>query len=145
MTYLLSRDLQSWFIQPEVYGGSNSKINSVDVDATSFGSRNSLLTIQFYASSFDNAPPYPDEGFAFLDGMVASITDNMRDGWDYGAYYNYPDDRLDNCEFPPMHHLVEAHACKGQSLYYRDHYTRLESLKTTYDPNGVFKFPLTVE
>ncbi|KAF8912275.1 hypothetical protein CPB85DRAFT_1455042 [Mucidula mucida] len=105
MTYLANEGYESgtsttsWFIQPEVYGGSNSKINSVDVDATSFGSRNT------------------------------SITDNMRDGWDYGAYYNYPDDRLDN----------------WQSLYYRDHYSRLESLKTTYDPNGVFKFPLTVE
>ncbi|KAF8996574.1 glucooligosaccharide oxidase [Hymenopellis radicata] len=135
MTYLANEGYESgtsttnWFIQPEVYGGSNSKINAVDDDATSFGSRNSLLTIQFYASSFDYAPPFPDAGFDFLDGMVASITDNMRDGWDYGAYYNYPDDRLDN----------------WQSLYYRGHYSRLESLKTTYDPNGVFKFPLTVE
>jgi hypothetical protein len=64
--------VQSWFFQVELYGGANSKINSVPTDATAFVHRSSMFTIQFYASSFNNAPPYPDAGFKFLDGAINS-------------------------------------------------------------------------
>jgi hypothetical protein len=92
--------LQSWFFQVELYGGSNSKINSVPADETAFVHRTSLFTIQFYASSFNNAPPYPEFGFKFLDGgtitllsssysspsidLVDGITSNSPKDWDYG-------------------------------------------------------------
>ncbi|KIY64917.1 Glucooligosaccharide oxidase [Cylindrobasidium torrendii FP15055 ss-10] len=131
MEYLVDRGYNSgtdWFVQPEAYGGRNSKVNSVSADSTAFGSRSSLLTFQFYASSSDMKPPYPDSAFDFVDGMVSSIVDNMPSDWAHGAYYNYPDDRLEN----------------WQELYYRDNYNQLAELKKVYDPTGVFKGPLVV-
>ncbi|KAG6863700.1 hypothetical protein C0993_010590 [Termitomyces sp. T159_Od127] len=58
-----------WFVQFELYGGKNSVINSVALDATAFAHRSSLFTIQFYASAPGKAPPFPSHGFTFLDGM----------------------------------------------------------------------------
>ena len=60
--------VQIWFTQLELYGGPNSAINAVPLDATAFAHRSSLFTIQFYASSPNFQPPYPEEGFSFLDG-----------------------------------------------------------------------------
>ena len=60
--------VQNWFTQLELYGGPNSAINAVPLDATAFAHRSSLFTIQFYASSSNFQPPYPEEGFSFLDG-----------------------------------------------------------------------------
>jgi len=59
---------QGWFIQVELFGGRHSAINAVTAQDTSFARRDSLFTIQFYASSPGNKPPYPDAGFTFLDG-----------------------------------------------------------------------------
>ncbi|KAK0206897.1 glucooligosaccharide oxidase [Desarmillaria ectypa] len=119
----------SWFMQFELYGGGNSVINSVNVDSTAFATRSALFTVQLYASFRNSAPPYPEDGFTFLDGAAEAITSTMGYGWDYGAYVNYPDDRLNN----------------AQNLYYKSHYSRLESLKSQYDPTGVFVFPISVQ
>ncbi|KAK0242942.1 glucooligosaccharide oxidase [Armillaria nabsnona] len=119
----------SWFMQAELYGGGNSAINAIPVDSTSFATRSALFTIQFYAATFNNTPPYPDDGFAFLDRLVSNITTAMHPGWDYGAYVNYPDDRLRD----------------WQHLYYKSHYRRLETMKKQYDPTGVFVFPIGIE
>ncbi|KAF9456045.1 hypothetical protein BDZ94DRAFT_1276638 [Collybia nuda] len=62
-----------WFVQMEMYGGSNSAINSVNLDATAFAHRNSMFTVQFFASAPGSIPPFPDHGFIFMDSML--------DGW----------------------------------------------------------------
>ena len=54
----------------ELYGGQNSAVNAVAANATAFGHRNALWTIQFYASSPNYQPPYPSDGFTFLDGEI---------------------------------------------------------------------------
>ncbi|KAJ7636679.1 glucooligosaccharide oxidase [Roridomyces roridus] len=117
-----------WFVEVELYGGSNSAINQVPLDSTAFAKRDTLFTIQFYTSS--NAtmlPPFPDAGFTFLDGMVDSILSNEPADWNYGAYLNYIDDRLG------------ANATK---LYYGSHYPRLEAIKAKVDPKDTFRFPV---
>ncbi|KAF7326967.1 Glucooligosaccharide oxidase [Mycena venus] len=119
----------SWFFQVELYGGSNSKINSVPTDETAFVHRSSLFTIQFYASSFNNAPPYPDFGFTFLDDLVDGITSNSPKDWDYGAYTNYMEDKL----------------VDYKKRYYGSHYPRLLALKEKLDPTGVFDFPVGID
>ncbi|KAK0491398.1 glucooligosaccharide oxidase [Armillaria novae-zelandiae] len=119
----------AWFMQFELYGGANSFINSVNVDSTAFATRSALFTVQLYASSSNFAPPYPEDGFTFLDGAADAITNTMGNGWNYGAYVNYADDRLENEHY----------------LYYKSHYDRLESLKGQYDPAGVFDFPLSIQ
>lgn len=58
----------------DLYGGANSAINSVSLAENSFGHRDKLLTFQMYASSPDFAPPYPEEGFSFLDGCVPTFS-----------------------------------------------------------------------
>ncbi|KIY45651.1 glucooligosaccharide oxidase [Fistulina hepatica ATCC 64428] len=118
-----------WFVQLELYGGTNSAINSVPLNSTAFGYRDALFTIQLYASSPNYLPPYPDEGFTFLDTMTDTIIAEMPSNWAYGAYLNYIDDRLYD----------------WQELYYAQHYARLEQTKHAYDPNDVFYFPLSVQ
>jgi len=117
----------NWFVQLELYGGTNSAINNVALNATAFAHRSSMFTIQFYTSSGN--PPFPDDGFTFLDGMVSSIVNNEPADWDYGAYTNYIDNRLVN----------------WQNLYYSSHYPLLKSLKDQYDPHDTFNFPKSIE
>lgn len=112
----------AWFIQQELYGGSNSKINSVASDATAFAHRSAMNTFQFYASSSSYAPPYPEDGFQFLDSMVNTITSNQDLGPNPPAYINYIDDRLDN----------------ALQAYYGDNAERLTSLKKEFDPQNLF-------
>lgn len=119
----------SWFVQFELYGGTNSAINNVPLNATAFAHRSSLFTIQFYTSAPGNVPPFPDDGFTLLDGMVSSILNNEPSDWDYGAYTNYIDDLLVN----------------WQTLYYGPHYPVLERLKGQYDPLDTFNFPLSIQ
>ncbi|KAG7447559.1 glucooligosaccharide oxidase [Guyanagaster necrorhizus] len=119
----------NWFMQFELYGGTNSFINSINVDSTAFATRSALFTVQLYASSSNYEPPYPEDGFTFLDGAADALTSTMGDGWDYGAYVNYADDQLENEYY----------------LYYKSHYPRLVALKSQYDPTGVFDFPLSIQ
>ncbi|EPS97926.1 hypothetical protein FOMPIDRAFT_142343 [Fomitopsis schrenkii] len=117
----------NWFVELEFWGGNSSKIVQVPSNATAYYNRNEMWTIQFYTSSPDYEPPFPKEGFAFLDGLVASITANEPDSYKYGAYPNYVDPRL-----PPS---------EWHELYYGSNYDRLRQIKTQYDPNNVFMFP----
>ncbi|KAJ7623675.1 glucooligosaccharide oxidase [Roridomyces roridus] len=119
---------QSWFVEVELYGGSNSAINKVALDATAFSKRDTLFTIQMYASSPSFAPPYPASGFTFLDGMASSIVSNSPSNWSYGAYLNYADDRLTN----------------ASTLYYGSHLPRLQSIKAAVDPQDTFRMPTGV-
>ncbi|TFK45079.1 glucooligosaccharide oxidase [Crucibulum laeve] len=132
MTYLANDGFNAntgWFVQAELYGGSNSAVNAVGADATAYAHRSSMFTFQFYSYSFNSNPPYPATGLTFLDGMVNSLINNSPSGWDYGAYPNYIDDRLQN----------------WQQLYFGSHYARLHDLKNTYDPRGVFTFPTGIQ
>ncbi|KAF8219076.1 FAD-binding domain-containing protein, partial [Tricholoma matsutake] len=73
-----------WFSLLELYGGKNSAVNAVDPGATAFAHRRSTFTILVYASSSNNLPPFPQDGFSFLDGMVNSIVSDSPPNWDYG-------------------------------------------------------------
>ncbi|KAJ7841856.1 glucooligosaccharide oxidase [Mycena leptocephala] len=131
VTYMANRGFTSdtaWFVEVELYGGSNSAINAVPLDSTAFAKRDTLFTIQLYASSLNSMPPYPADGFTFLDGMAASIVSNSPTNWGYGTYLNYIDDRLTN----------------ASTLYYGSHYARLQSIKAALDPKNTFRFPVGV-
>ncbi|KAJ6581029.1 glucooligosaccharide oxidase [Mycena capillaripes] len=131
VTYMAVQGFTSdtaWFVEVELYGGSNSAINAVPLDSTAFAKRDTLFTIQLYASSSNSAPPYPADGFSFMDGMAASIVSNSPANWSYGAYLNYADDRLVNASI----------------LYYGSHYPRLKALKAKLDPLDTFRFPIGV-
>ncbi|THV05853.1 hypothetical protein K435DRAFT_789874 [Dendrothele bispora CBS 962.96] len=132
MEYLGTTGFESdtfWHVEIELYGGVDSAINNVPLNSTAFAHRNTLLTFQPYASSSNALPPYPEEAFGFVDGIVTSVTSNMPDDWNYGTYPNYIDDRLQD----------------WQRLYYGEHYPRLEKLKAVLDPSDVFQFPTAIE
>lgn len=118
-----------WFIEVELWGGQNSAINAVPQASTAFAYRDLLWTLQMYSYTPNHQPPYPDAGFAFNDGMANSIIHNMPNGWNYGAYTNYVDNRLDD----------------WQRLYYANHYPALQALKSRYDPSDTFSFPTSIE
>ncbi|KAJ7065270.1 glucooligosaccharide oxidase [Mycena amicta] len=116
----------SWFVEVELYGGSNSAINQVALDSTAFAKRDTLFTLQLYASA--NSGSLPSDGFSFVDGMANSIVANSPANWNYGAYLNYADDQLVN----------------ATTLYYGTHYSRLQSIKASIDPQNTFRFPVGV-
>jgi len=70
LTSFFTSRIQSWFVEIELYGGFNSAINNVPFDSTSFGKRNAMFTIQFYTSAPNNVPPFPNDGFSLLDGIL---------------------------------------------------------------------------
>ncbi|KAF8625309.1 hypothetical protein AX15_005440 [Amanita polypyramis BW_CC] len=132
MNYMANEGSQTdlnWFVEMEFVGGQNSAVNAVAANATAFGHRNSLWTFQLYASSPSFQPPYPSDGFTFLDDMVNSLTSNSPSDWDIGAYANYADDMLTN----------------WQTLYYGFNYPQLQVVKRTYDPNNTFAFTQSVQ
>ncbi|KIM45670.1 Glucooligosaccharide oxidase [Hebeloma cylindrosporum] len=132
MNYLANQGFGTntdWFVEIELYGGTNSAINNVASTATAFANRNSMFTIQFYTSAKGGVPPFPSEGFTLLDGMVNSIINNNPANWGYGAYANYIDDRLTN----------------WQTLYYGGNYPRLQKLKDQYDPLDTLNFPTAIQ
>ncbi|KAK7471955.1 hypothetical protein VKT23_000061 [Stygiomarasmius scandens] len=119
-----------WFIEAELWGGLQSKINAISVHSAAFARRNTLFTIQFYAASLNAMPPYPEDGFKFVDGLVDALIENMPINWNYGAYTDYIDNRLEN----------------WRHLYYGPHYPRLQDIKRKVDPKNVFGgFPTSIE
>ncbi|THV05859.1 glucooligosaccharide oxidase [Dendrothele bispora CBS 962.96] len=132
MEYLGTTGFESdlfWAVEIELYGGVDSAVNAVPLNSTAFGHRNTLFTFQLYTSTLNSLPPFPNEAFGLVDGIVTSITSNMPDDWNFGAYPNYIDDRLQD----------------WQRLYYGEHYSRLEKLKGSLDPSDVFQFPISIE
>ncbi|KAJ7497947.1 glucooligosaccharide oxidase [Mycena galericulata] len=131
VTYMAVQGFSSntnWFVEIELYGGTNSAINAVPLDSTAFAKRDTLFTLQLYASSSNSAPPYPAAGFSFVDNMAASIVLNSPSNWSFGAYLNYADNMLAN----------------ATTLYYGSHYARLQSIKAALDPQDTFRFPIGV-
>ncbi|KZT52534.1 Glucooligosaccharide oxidase [Calocera cornea HHB12733] len=117
-----------WFVEAELYGGTPSAISQVPENATAYGNRDGLLTFQLYASSSNYAPPYPQAGFDFVDGMFAALDKHRAVPLDF--YPNYVDDRLTDQQW--------------QSGYYGPNYARLLRIKEEVDPTGVFAYPQAI-
>ena len=121
---------RSWYIIIDMYGGANSAITKVPVDATSFAYRDperDLFLYQFYDTAWGT---YPPEGFDFLNGWVETFTDGL-DTTQWGMYINYADPLLNRTE--------------AQDVYYRQNLPRLKQLKKEFDPTEVFYYPQAVE
>jgi len=78
----------------DLHGGPTSAISKVPVGDTSYAHRKALLKYQFMDHSHGGT--YPQEGFTFLNGWVASITDTMKNTAysPFGMYINYADTTL---------------------------------------------------
>ncbi|KDQ16761.1 hypothetical protein BOTBODRAFT_172866 [Botryobasidium botryosum FD-172 SS1] len=112
----------SWFVEMDLYGGAVSRVPK---NATAFIHRDAIFSIQFYASSQNLQPPYPDDGIPFVTNLLASLDPNPQ-----AAYANYVDPTLS--------------ATQWQTQYYGDNYQRLTRIKRKYDPDNVFSFPQSI-
>ena len=115
-----------------MHGGKHSALAAVPKDATAYAHRDHLWLWQFYDSIFDyenNTSPYPENGFEFMQGFVATISDTLEEG-EFGKYINYADSQLSKED--------------AQRLYWGDNLPRLQKIKAKYDPNEVFWNPSSV-
>jgi FAD/FMN-containing dehydrogenase len=113
-----SSNLQGGGISFDAFGGA---INRVATDATAFVHRNALFSAQ-YTANWNTSDP---------DAVVAANYSWLTDTWQAmrqyasgGAYQNYIDPDLTN----------------WQSAYYGANLSKLQSVKSTYDPGNLFKF-----
>lgn len=104
------------FLWIEPFGGT--RIPSVASDATAYPHRNifgNFMLIDFWLTAGSKTKG--------LDWLNETMTLNEKEFTDR-AYINFLDADLDNWE----------------RLYYRDNYSRLQSVKKEYDPTNCFRF-----
>lgn len=91
-------------------------------DDTAFPHRAALANIQYLVSWSNDS---------LVDGSLEWIRDlhGRMNGFADGAYVNYIDPDLED----------------WQHAYYGDNYDRLRQVKASYDPDGIFTFPQTIE
>ncbi len=100
-------------------------IAQVAADATPFPHRTAIAALQFVAGWDASAPP------AIADASVAwlrSVYARARPLIGPGAYVNYADPDLTD----------------WQQAYYGANYPRLQRVRMTYDPDGLFAFPQAI-
>ncbi|KAH7165424.1 hypothetical protein EDB81DRAFT_639478 [Dactylonectria macrodidyma] len=118
-------DRHSWYVLIDLHGGANSVVAGPAADSTAYAHRDKLLLYQFSDRGVDGVP-YPEQGFALLEGFRESVTASMEDGR-WGMYANYLDTQLDS----------ET----AQRLYWGENLPRLRRIKAALDPGDVFWFP----
>ncbi|KAL7275672.1 hypothetical protein RUND412_001379 [Rhizina undulata] len=118
----------SWFVDVDLYGGIHSMIRTA-AESSSYSIRDAFLTLQLYAHTEDELPPYPSSGLEFLNEMVNTII-TAQPETKFKAYTNYVDPTLS---------ASEAH-----ELYYGDNYERLLSIKKSVDPDLVMWNPQAI-
>ena len=100
-------------------------IAQVAPDATAFPHRGAIAALQFVASWDATAPPaIADASLAWLRSTYAKARPLIGPG----AYVNYADPDL----------------ADWQQAYYGANYPRLQRVRTTYDPDGLFAFPQAI-
>lgn len=112
-------------MQVDLYGGQIARVGN----GTSFDHRSAFLVYQFYASSKHtspqgNNPPYPNDGVAFVNGIVKNIDSSPAPP----SYPNYIDPIL-------------AQNSLWKQAYFPTKANHLQSVKNMVDPHGVFDFP----
>jgi hypothetical protein len=103
-------------ISMDALGGA---VSTVSPTATAFPHRAALASIQYTATFADGVSPTP------LDAYVRGFRAAMTPYWGGGAYVNYSD--------PTLTHPASA--------YFAQNASRLGSVRTRYDPRGLFTQP----
>ena len=130
-------DIMGGMLGLATYGG---RINTIALDATASAQRNSILDIACNTGWIDPA----DEGknlvwvrefyralFGGSDGVPVP-----NDAYD-GAFINHPDADLADPAF-------NTSGVPWWTLYYKDNYSRLQTIKALWDPRDVFRHALSI-
>ncbi|KAK2746140.1 hypothetical protein FQN55_005769 [Onygenales sp. PD_40] len=125
----LTLDRADWYLLWDHHGGASSAVSAVAKDATSYAHRDAIFKMQFY-DRIPNNETYPEGGESFLNGWVSAVQEAQGNADSIGMYINYADTTLG---------AEDAH-----HFYWLEHYERLSTLKTEYDPNNVFLNPQSV-
>ncbi|MEU0372631.1 FAD-binding protein [Streptomyces sp. NPDC006283] len=138
-THLNSTDHRndSASVSIQSYGG---RINTLAPGATAGAHRDSVLNVIFMNTWQDPEADAPNIDWlrrTYRDVFAATGGVPVPGRGSDGCYINYPDiDMADprwNTSGVPWHHL-----------YYKDNYPRLQRIKATWDPRGVFRHTLSV-
>lgn len=133
VTYLATDGQQAlvkWGVLYDLYGGTGSMISAPPSSATAYAHRDSLFTIQIYSASPRSVPPYPQGGYAFVNGIADSITE-YQNKTVFKAYTNYIDPTLTKEQ--------------AWDLYYgQGHMVKLNQVKDTVDPTRLFWNPQAI-
>lgn len=113
---------QAW-LEIDLWGGVGSAINTVAANATSFSHRSSLLCLQFYVDSTNAGTPLSSQAIAWVKNITNAVAPYI--GTAPEAYQNY----------------IDSDIIGWQQAYYGSNYPILQTIKTKYDPNGVFTIP----
>lgn len=120
----------NWWVMYDLYGGAGSMISAPTLSDTAYAHRDSLFTIQIFSTPPGQAPPYPESGYSFVDGIVDSITKYQNETI-FKAYTNYID-----------HTLTKEQAW---DLYYgQEQMVKLNKVKDAVDPTRVFWNPQAI-
>lgn len=119
---------RAWWFQLDLHGGANSYISTANSSLTSYAHRDKLYIIQFYDRTFFG--DYPANGFDFLDKWVNTTISSLKAD-DWGMYINYADARMTRDV--------------AQKAYWGKNLRRLQQVKSVYDPNEVFYYPISVQ
>lgn len=117
-----------WWIQMDVFGGTHSGITRAAGGETCFPHRDKTWLFQFF--DYTSAQTDYSQTYAFLDGFMDAIKDNMKAG-DWGRYANYADSQLTRAE--------------ALEQYYGENLPRLRAIKERYDPDDMFCSPQSVD
>jgi FAD/FMN-containing dehydrogenase len=100
-------------------------VHKVAPDATAFVHRDALFGAQYYTSwTWPGTPAGRASQLAWIRSYYKAIHPNANGQ----AYQNYPDPDLVN----------------WRQAYYGANYPQLQTVKATYDPKGLFKFPQAI-
>ena len=100
----------------DALGGAVADVRN---DATAFGHRSAMMTVQYTATFPDGADPAPPD--SYVHGFRAA----MAPYWGYGAYVNYADASIAN----------------WADAYFAGNAARLDQVRQQYDPHGLFTQP----
>lgn len=123
-----SKVTRNWWFQLDLHGGKNANIPAADPSLTSYAHRDKLYIIQLYDRVFLGS--YPADGYSLLDNWVSNTTSSLTED-EWGMYYNYADARMDRDT--------------AQEVYWRKNLPRLQNLKTKFDPDELFYYPISIK
>jgi FAD/FMN-containing dehydrogenase len=116
-------------VQIDSYGG---QVNAVAADATAVAQRSSIMKLQYHTSWAE--PAADAANLTWINGFYGSVYAAtggvpVPNGVTDGCYVNYPDTDLPGT---------------WPSLYYKDNYPALQSVKARWDPLNVFNHAQSV-